>query len=65
MGKSALIVIDMINAYDHPDAELLVPSVRTVLPQLTRLIGRARTQKVPVVYARTTTSANGARTTES
>ncbi|MGW9301931.1 isochorismatase family cysteine hydrolase [Streptomyces cyaneofuscatus] len=51
MGKSALIVIDMINAYDHPDAELLVPSVRTVLPQLTRLIGRARTQKVPVVYA--------------
>ncbi|MFD3786865.1 isochorismatase family cysteine hydrolase [Streptomyces cyaneofuscatus] len=51
MGKSALIVIDMINAYDHPDAELLVPSVRTALPQLTRLIGRARTENVPVIYA--------------
>ncbi len=25
MGNSALIVIDMINTYDHPDAELLVP----------------------------------------
>ncbi|MFD3414090.1 isochorismatase family cysteine hydrolase [Streptomyces cyaneofuscatus] len=51
MGKNALIVIDMINAYDHPDAELLVPSVRTALPQLTRLIGRARTENVPVIYA--------------
>lgn len=51
MGKSALIVIDMINAYDHPDAGLLVPSVRTALPQLTRLIGRARTENFPVIYA--------------
>ncbi|GHF66880.1 cysteine hydrolase [Streptomyces sp. NRRL_ISP-5395] len=51
MGNSALIIIDMINSYDHPDAELLVPSVRTALPQLTRLIGRARAEKVPVIYA--------------
>ncbi|MDT0478357.1 isochorismatase family cysteine hydrolase, partial [Streptomyces sp. DSM 41014] len=51
MGNSALIVIDMINAYDHPDAELLVPSVRAALPQLTRLIDRARTEGVPVIYA--------------
>lgn len=51
MGISALIVIDMINAYDHPDAELLVRSVRTALPQLTRLIARARAEGVPVIYA--------------
>ncbi|WP_217230674.1 cysteine hydrolase family protein [Streptomyces anulatus] len=51
MGNSALIVIDMINTYDHPDAELLVPSVRTALPHLTRLIDRARTEGVPVIYA--------------
>ncbi|MYT37002.1 cysteine hydrolase [Streptomyces sp. ZEA17I] len=51
MGNSALIVIDMINAYDHPDAELLVPSVRAALPQITRLIDRARTEGVPVIYA--------------
>ncbi|MDJ1642953.1 cysteine hydrolase family protein [Streptomyces pakalii] len=51
MGNSALIVIDMINTYDHPDAELLVPSVRRALPHLTRLIGRARAEGVPVVYA--------------
>ncbi|MDX3374626.1 cysteine hydrolase [Streptomyces sp. ME02-6991-2A] len=51
MGKSALIVVDMINAYDHPDAELLVPAVRRALPPLTRLIGRARAEGVPVIYA--------------
>ncbi|MFF8987490.1 cysteine hydrolase family protein [Streptomyces globisporus] len=51
MGNSALIVIDMINTYDHPDAELLVPSVRRALPHLTRLIDRARAEGVPVVYA--------------
>ncbi|ARF76949.1 isochorismatase [Kitasatospora albolonga] len=51
MANSALIVIDMINAYDHPDAELLVPSVRAAPPQLTRLIDRARTEGVPVIYA--------------
>ncbi|MDX2918436.1 MULTISPECIES: cysteine hydrolase family protein [Streptomyces] len=51
MGNSALIVIDMINTYDHPDAELLVPSVRKALPHLRRLIDRARAEGVPVIYA--------------
>jgi len=47
----ALVVIDMINTYDHEDAELLVPSVRRVVPVLAELIGRAREADVPVVYA--------------
>ncbi|MDQ0983065.1 cysteine hydrolase family protein [Streptomyces sp. V2I9] len=51
MGNSALIVIDMINSYDHPDADLLVPSVRSALPRIGRLIDRARSERVPVVYA--------------
>ncbi|MFI1188381.1 cysteine hydrolase family protein [Streptomyces californicus] len=51
MGNSALIVIDMINTYDHPDADLLVPSVRSALPRIERLIDRARSEHVPVVYA--------------
>lgn len=50
MGKSALIVIDMINTYDHPDAELLIPSVRTALPHLVRILERARKESVPVIY---------------
>jgi nicotinamidase-related amidase len=51
MGKTALIVIDMINTYTHEDADLLVPSVEKALPPLVDLIGRARAHEVPVIYA--------------
>ncbi|MEU1598873.1 isochorismatase family cysteine hydrolase [Streptomyces sp. NPDC005708] len=47
----ALIVIDMINTYDHEDAELLVPSAERVVPVLADLIGRAREADAPVIYA--------------
>ncbi|MEU6523405.1 isochorismatase family cysteine hydrolase [Streptomyces sp. NPDC046924] len=47
----ALVVVDMINTYEHEDAELLVPSARRVVPVLAELIGRAREAGVPVVYA--------------
>ncbi|MEI5528171.1 isochorismatase family cysteine hydrolase [Streptomyces brasiliscabiei] len=43
--------MDMINTYEHEDAELLVPSVREVVPVLAELIGRARRADVPVIYA--------------
>ncbi|MFE9397617.1 cysteine hydrolase family protein [Streptomyces flavidovirens] len=51
MGKTALIVIDMINTYDHDDAELLLPSAREAVPAIVRLLKRARESGVPVVYA--------------
>jgi nicotinamidase-related amidase len=38
VSKTALIVIDMINAYDHPDAEKLTRSVEKVLPTIAELI---------------------------
>ncbi|WP_107122123.1 cysteine hydrolase family protein [Streptomyces sp. DSM 15324] len=47
---NALVVIDMINTYDHEDAELLTPSAARVVPVLAELIGRARDTGVPVVY---------------
>ncbi|MDH6220791.1 isochorismatase family cysteine hydrolase [Streptomyces pseudovenezuelae] len=50
MAKSALIVIDMINTYDHDDAVLLIPSVKASLPAVTRLLHRARRLDVPVIY---------------
>jgi nicotinamidase-related amidase len=50
MQKTAVIVIDMINTYDHADAELLLPSARRVVPAVVRLLERARAQEVPVVY---------------
>ncbi|WP_037860370.1 cysteine hydrolase family protein [Streptomyces sp. NRRL S-340] len=50
MSKSALIVIDMINTYDHKDADLLLPSARTVVPAVAGLLRRARRADVPVIY---------------
>ncbi|MGW6296664.1 cysteine hydrolase family protein [Streptomyces sp. NPDC055058] len=50
MPKSALIVIDMINTYDHPDAELLLPSAESVVPVVAGLLERARKRDVPVIY---------------
>ena len=48
--KSALIVVDMLNEYDHEDAEVLIESVRDALPGMQRLIERARRESVPTVY---------------
>ena len=50
MSRPALIVIDMINSYDHEDADLLVPSARRVVPVIRKLIDRARAVDVEVIY---------------
>ncbi|WP_445397905.1 cysteine hydrolase family protein [Streptomyces sp. LE64] len=50
MPDTALIVIDMINTYEHEDAGLLIPSVREALPRIRDLIDRAREQGVDVIY---------------
>ena len=52
MPRTALVVVDMLNPYDHEDAEKLVPSVREALPQIVELRDRAReTDGVLLVYA--------------
>ncbi|MFF3749356.1 cysteine hydrolase family protein [Streptomyces sp. NPDC002018] len=50
MPKRALVVIDMINTYEHEDADVLVPSVREALPAMRGLLGRAREQGLDVIY---------------
>ncbi|WP_299536113.1 cysteine hydrolase family protein [uncultured Streptomyces sp.] len=50
MGDTALIVIDMINSYEHEDADLLLPSVEKAVPTIVGLLERAR-GRVPVIYA--------------
>jgi nicotinamidase-related amidase len=50
MSRTAVVVIDMINPYDHADAERLVGSVREALPQVAGLIERADGADVPVIY---------------
>ena len=47
---AALIVIDMLNRYEHEDAELLMESVRVALPAMTELIERARDEDAITVY---------------
>jgi nicotinamidase-related amidase len=48
--KSALIVIDMLNEYDHEDADVLVDAVRAALPAMRSLVERARREEAPIVY---------------
>jgi nicotinamidase-related amidase len=49
--ETALIVVDMLNTYDHDDAELLATSVREQLPQIIDLRDEAmRRDDVLLVY---------------
>ena len=48
--KTALIVVDMINSYDHPDAEGLTRSVEQALPQMVDMVERAADEDVLTVY---------------
>ena len=50
MSRTSLVVIDMINPYDHADADKLVGPVREVLPQVGGLLERAGDSDVPVIY---------------
>jgi nicotinamidase-related amidase len=50
LPKTALVVVDMLNTYEHADAEALTRSVREVLGNIASLIGRARSEDVEVIY---------------
>jgi len=50
LSKTALVVVDMLNTYEHADAEALTRSVREVLPNIASLIDRARSNDVQVIY---------------
>jgi nicotinamidase-related amidase len=47
---SALLVIDMLNPYDHEDADRLKESVAEIVGPLGRLIDQARSAEVLTVY---------------
>jgi nicotinamidase-related amidase len=46
----ALIVVDMLNRYEHEDAEILKESVREALPAIRHAIEWAQQHEVPIVY---------------
>ncbi|MEA2367532.1 MAG: hypothetical protein QOH38_250, partial [Thermoleophilaceae bacterium] len=46
----ALVVVDMLNAYDHEDADQLTENVEPVVPRIRELLDRARDAGVEVIY---------------
>jgi nicotinamidase-related amidase len=50
MPRTALIVVDMLNTYEHPDAEPLTRNVERALPRMRELIDRAHDEGVPTIY---------------
>jgi nicotinamidase-related amidase len=50
VGKTALIVVDMLNPYEHEDADKLVVSVEETLPRLVALRDRVREEDVATIY---------------
>lgn len=49
-GRSALLVVDMINPLDFPGAERLRRQAEALLPELVRLKRRLKARGIPVVY---------------
>jgi nicotinamidase-related amidase len=49
-AKTALVVIDMLNTYEHEDGDRLAAGVADALPGITSLLERARDEQVPVIY---------------
>lgn len=48
--KTALLVIDMINDYDHDDGDALRSSARRVVPVIAELIERAASERALVIH---------------
>jgi len=49
--RDALVLIDVVNLFDHEDGERLLASFRERLSGFEELLERSRTNGVPVVYA--------------
>jgi nicotinamidase-related amidase len=48
--KPALVVVDMLNPYDHEDADQLAGNVEPVVPKIRELLDRARDAGIDVIY---------------
>ncbi|MEE6137975.1 isochorismatase family cysteine hydrolase [Mycobacterium sp. 050128] len=51
MSDTAVLVVDMMNSYQHPDADALIPNVDKIIDPLTDLVRRAReSDDVDLIY---------------
>jgi hypothetical protein len=48
-GATALLVVDMLNPYEHPEADRLADRVGQALPRVRSLLRRAADGETPVV----------------
>lgn len=58
--RTALLVIDMQNAFVAPGAPIEVPAAREIVPQINRLAAELRRRGVPVVWVLHQNDADGA-----
>jgi nicotinamidase-related amidase len=49
--KDALLLVDLINRFDHDDGERLLEHYRAAVPAICRALDHARSSGIPVVYA--------------
>ena len=49
-ANPALVVVDMLNPYDHEDADLLTANVEPVVPRIHSLLDRAQESGIEVIY---------------
>jgi nicotinamidase-related amidase len=47
---SALVVVDVLNTYDHEDADRLCAGMEPVVETIAGLLRRARDEDVPIIY---------------
>jgi nicotinamidase-related amidase len=52
--KDALLLVDVVNRFEHEDGDRLLASFRRRLPALRELLARSRAAGIPVVYANDT-----------
>ena len=50
MAERALVVVDMLQGYEHEDADVLRRNVEATLPAMCRLVGAARDAGAQVIY---------------
>jgi nicotinamidase-related amidase len=51
MSNTALLVVDMMNTYDHPDADKLIPNVEGIVDPLAQLVSQTRDRDdVELIY---------------
>ncbi|MFA4929591.1 MAG: isochorismatase family cysteine hydrolase [Patulibacter sp.] len=48
--RTAVVVVDVLNDYEHPDGERLRESAEKVVPVIERVLARARDADVPVIW---------------